>query len=74
MRALGSETEQVVAIAVTWSVRLVVAAAGPDAGRTCIVVGMSSNLRELHKTVATWQWANNQVKGRRFLTKYNSCK
>ena len=40
MRALGSETEQVVAIAVAWSVHLV-AAAGPDAGRTRIVVGMS---------------------------------
>ena len=69
MWALGSETEQVVAVAVAWSVHPV-AAAEPDAGRTHIVVGMS-NLRELHKTVAAWQWANNQVEGRRFLTKYN---
>jgi len=63
IRALGSETEQVVAVAVAWSVHL--AAAGPDnAGRMPVVVGMS-NLREVHETVAAWRWANDQVQGRR---------
>ena len=64
MRALGSETEQVVAVAVAWSVRLA-ATAGPDnAGRMPIVVGMS-NLREVHEAVAAWRWANDQVERRR---------
>lgn len=63
VRALGSETEQVAAVAVAWSVRL--AAAGPDnAGGMPVVVGMS-NLREVHETVASWRWANDQVEGRR---------
>ena len=57
MWALGPETEQLVAVAVAWSVHPL-AAAEPDAGRMRIVVGIS-NLRELHKTVAAWQWANN---------------
>ena len=64
MRALGSETEQVVAVAVAWSVRLA-ATTGPDnAGRMPVVVGMS-NLREVHEAVAAWRWANDQVEGRR---------
>ena len=75
--ALGSESEpgrqveQVVGVAVAWSVRLAAAAAaaGPDnaagAGRRMpIVVGLS-NLREVHETVAAWRWANDPDDGRR---------
>ena len=66
--ALGSEIEQVVAVAVAWSVRLTAAAAaaaGPDeVGRMPVVVGMS-NLREVHETIAAWRWANDHDEGRR---------
>jgi D-arabinose 1-dehydrogenase len=54
VRAVGSE--QAVAVALAWSVRL---AAGMP-----VVVGMS-NLREVHETVAAWRWANDQDEGRR---------
>lgn len=61
VRAVGSE--QAVAVAVAWSVRL---AAGAEVGmgKVPVVVGMS-NLREVHETVAAWRWANDQDKGRR---------
>jgi D-arabinose 1-dehydrogenase len=64
--ALGSETEQVVAVAVAWSVRLTAAAAAgsDDVGRMPVVVGMS-NLREVHETIAAWRWANDEDEGRR---------
>ena len=57
MRAVGSQ--QAVAVAVAWSVRL---AAG--AGRVPVVVGMS-DIREVHETVAAWRWANDQDRGKR---------
>ena len=47
-------SEQAVAVAVAWSVRL---AAGT--GRMPVVVGMS-NLREVHEAIASWRWANDQ--------------
>jgi len=59
VRAVGSE--QAVAVAIAWSVRL---AAGAGMGRMPVVVGMSS-LREVHETVSAWRWANDQDKGRR---------
>lgn len=58
--AVGSE--QAVAVAVAWSVRLA-AEAGAGAGMP-VVVGMS-NLREVHETIAAWRWANDQDAGRR---------
>jgi D-arabinose 1-dehydrogenase len=63
VRAVGSE--QAVAVAVAWSVRLA-AGAGAEVGmgKVPVVVGMS-NLREVHETVAAWRWANDQDKGRR---------
>jgi hypothetical protein len=67
----GRQVEQVVAVAIAWSVRLaaVAATAGPNnaAGarrRMPVVVGLS-NLREVHETVAAWRWANVQDEGRR---------
>ena len=62
MFAVGSE--QAVAVAVAWSVRLAAGAEGVGMGRMPVVVGMS-NLREVHETVAAWRWANDQDKGRR---------
>jgi len=59
LSAVGSE--QAVAVAVAWSVRLAV---GTEMERMPVVVGMS-NLREVHETVAAWRWANDQDKGRR---------
>jgi D-arabinose 1-dehydrogenase len=56
VRAVGSE--QAVAVAVAWSVRLAAGAGMP------VVVGMS-NLREVHETIAAWRWANDQDAGRR---------
>jgi hypothetical protein len=61
VRAVGSE--QAIAVAVAWSVRLA-AGVGVGMGRMPVVVGMS-NLQEVHETVAAWRWANDQDKGRR---------
>ena len=62
VRAVGSE--QAVAVAVAWSVRLAGEAEEAVEGRMPVVVGMS-NPREVHATVAAWRWANDQDKGRR---------
>ena len=75
VRAVGSE--QAVAVAVAWSVRLASLASSSSSGAGAemememgkrrimpVVVGMS-NLREVHETVAAWRWANDQDKGRR---------
>ncbi len=61
IRDVGSE--QAVAVAVAWSVRLA-AEAVSGTGRMPVVVGVS-NLREVHETIAAWRWANDQDEGRR---------
>jgi D-arabinose 1-dehydrogenase len=61
VRAVGYE--QVVAVAVAWSVRLA-AGTGTGTERMPVVVGMSC-LREVHETIAAWRWANDEDKGRR---------